>query len=242
MINLHTHSTFSDGKNTPEEIINEAIRLGMEKIGFSDHSYVPFDSWYCMHPEVYPEYQKEIRALAEKYKDRIEVLCGIEQDYYTEVKPDGFDYIIGSMHYILIDGNYVHVDWKEEILKDAAEKYFGRDIMCIVELYFEQLTGLFNKVNADMIGHVDLITKFNENDRLFDTKSQRYIKAWKSCVDELLKHNVPFEINTGAISRGYRTTPYPSADIKEYIIKNGGKLIYSSDSHSKDTLCFGFDE
>ena len=50
-----------------------------------------------------------------------------------------------------------------------------------------------------------------------------------------------FEINTGAISRGYRTQPYPSADIRSYIKAKGGTFILSGDSHSADTLCFQFD-
>ena len=28
--NLHTHTTFCDGKNTPEEMVQAAISLGME--------------------------------------------------------------------------------------------------------------------------------------------------------------------------------------------------------------------
>ena len=36
--NYHTHTTYCDGKNTPEEIVLEAIRLGLDTIGFSGHS------------------------------------------------------------------------------------------------------------------------------------------------------------------------------------------------------------
>ena len=42
--NLHTHSVFSDGKSTPEEIVIEAIKQGLKVIGLSDHSPVPFAS------------------------------------------------------------------------------------------------------------------------------------------------------------------------------------------------------
>ena len=38
MFDLHMHTTWSDGKNTPEEMIEEAIRLGLETVGISDHS------------------------------------------------------------------------------------------------------------------------------------------------------------------------------------------------------------
>ena len=66
------------------------------------------------------------------------------------------------------------------------------------------------------------------------------IAAWKKAVDKLLPFDVPFEINTGAISRGYRTSAYPHEDIIAYIKENGGRLILSSDSHAVDTIAFGY--
>ena len=39
--NLHQHSIFCDGKNTPEEVVQEAIAKGFGAIGFSSHCYMP---------------------------------------------------------------------------------------------------------------------------------------------------------------------------------------------------------
>ena len=36
LVDRHIHSTFSDGENTPEEIVQEAIKRKMTEIGFSD--------------------------------------------------------------------------------------------------------------------------------------------------------------------------------------------------------------
>ena len=52
---------------------------------------------------------------------------------------------------------------------------------------------------------------------------------------------IPFEINTGAIARGYRQLPYPAPEILSYIAKNGGKVILTSDAHSPENLCYRFD-
>ena len=38
--NLHTHSTFDDGKNTIEETVLSAIEKGFDSIGFSGHAYM----------------------------------------------------------------------------------------------------------------------------------------------------------------------------------------------------------
>ena len=42
-VNLHTHTCFCDGKNTPEEMVISAIEKGMDVLGFSGHSSSSFD-------------------------------------------------------------------------------------------------------------------------------------------------------------------------------------------------------
>ena len=86
-VNLHNHSTFSDGAHVPEEIVLAAIEKNMLGIGFSDHSYTDFDPSYCMLPERYAEYHRTIDALKEKYADKIKVFKGIELDYRS--RPEG---------------------------------------------------------------------------------------------------------------------------------------------------------
>lgn len=100
---------------------------------------------------------------------------------------------------------------------------------------------------------------------LFDTSDERYIAAWKKAIDRIFDDCAErygkgyrnrleklgvleagdkpvFEINTGAISKGYRTLPYPSADQIAYIKSKGGALILNSDSHAAGTICYGFNE
>ena len=85
--NYHTHTHFCDGKNSPEEMVLQAIRLGCPELGFSGHSYLPFGTDYCMTPEKTRQYQAEIRRLQEKYAGQIKILLGIEQDYFSETLP-----------------------------------------------------------------------------------------------------------------------------------------------------------
>lgn len=242
LFDLHVHTNYSDGKNTPEEVVKSAIEKGMDCLGFSDHSYTFFDEVYCMTKEDTEKYIDEITALKEKYKSQTKILCGIEQDIFANEPTDRYDYVIGSVHYIKIGDEYVPVDETPQKLIDAAEKHFGGDIYKLTELYFDTAGQVIEKTNADIIGHFDLITKFNEGGKMFDETDPRYVSAWQKAVDRLIPSGKPFEINTGAISRGYRTSPYPSKAIAEYIRDKGGKFILSSDSHSADTLCFVFDE
>ena len=239
---LHAHSTYCDGKNTPREMVEAALKKGLNTFGISGHSYTAFDTSYCMQKEDIPRYIEELHYLRAEYFDRIHVLCGVEQDYYSDYPTDSFDYVIGSVHYILAGGEYIPVDETAEILKDAAEKHFSGDIYALIEEYYRTVADVVNKTGCDIIGHFDLITKFIEREPIFDTAHPRYVAAWQSAADELLKTGVPFEINMGAITRGYRTQPYPSSEIVAYIKAHGGQLVLSSDAHSCDAIAYDFDK
>ena len=239
---LHVHTTFSDGKNTPEEMVLAAIEKGMECIGFSDHSYAEEDLDFCITKENIEVYRKTIAALKEKYAGKISVLCGIEQDLYADVPAEGYDYVIGAVHRVKAGDTYVCVDHKPEIIIDGVNRYFDGDYYGLAEEYFRTLSSLADMDGINIIGHFDLLTKFNQGGKFFDESHPRYVAAWKAAADRLLLKKIPFEINTGAISRGYRTQPYPAGPIREYIRKKGGSFILSSDSHKAENLCFEFEK
>ena len=62
MINtdLHVHSLFCDGKDTPEDIVKMAIEKGIKNLGIVVHSYLPFDKDYCLNENRYGEFINEI--------------------------------------------------------------------------------------------------------------------------------------------------------------------------------------
>lgn len=239
MKDLHVHTTYCDGKNTPEEMVLSAIEKGLTTIGFSVHSYTDFDLSYCIKKEQIESYITEINSLKEKYKDKIEILCGVEMDILSDMDAEKFDYKIGSVHYVETESGYEAIDLSERDFIKTAEKMGGFYEMA--EKYYEFVAKL-GKVKPDIIGHFDLITKYNEGNRLFDTKNPRYVNAWKKAADALIPLNVPFEINTGAISRGLRKTPYPAPQIIEYLKAKGAKFIMNGDTHAKENLCFEFEK
>ena len=111
--NYHTHTTYCDGNSTPAEIVREAVSLGMREIGFSGHSYTECDS-YSMSKENTRAYISAVRQLQKKYTGSIKILLGIEQDYYSEEPTEGYDYVIGSVHFVKKDGVYLSVDASKE--------------------------------------------------------------------------------------------------------------------------------
>ena len=78
--NLHVHTTYADGRDTPEEIIIEAISRGFESIGFSEHTYMPFSTYpYQMTVEQMADYKKEISELKSRYKGKIDIFIRFGQ-------------------------------------------------------------------------------------------------------------------------------------------------------------------
>lgn len=237
----HLHTDLCDGKNTAEQMVQRAIELGCPEIGFSGHAYMDFDSSWCMSLENTEIYKRTIKELKEKYKDKITVYMGIEQDYYSCLDTSDYDYVLGSVHYILKDGVYLPVDLSFDAVNDFVKKYYSGDMYAYCEDYYKLVADLYNKTRCDIIGHVDLCTKFNEGGRQYDTANERYIKCATDAVTALLDTPAVFEINTGAISRGYRTESYPENFILDMIGRSGKKFIINSDTHSISTVDFGLE-
>ena len=86
------------------------------------------------------------------------------------------------------------------------------------------------------MGHFDLIAKFNEGDKLFDTGHPRYVAAAMAALDRLAERDVICEINTGAMSRGYRSAPYPAPALLRAMRERNIPICVTGDSHSAAAL------
>ena len=242
LYNYHTHTTFCDGKTPAEEMVQKAIEFGLSELGFSGHSYTPFDLEPCMTLEGTEEYKKQINSLKEKYKDKIKILLGIEYDYYSDCSLEGYDYILGSVHYLYKNGEYLCTDLSRQLQIDTVNKHYGGDFYSYIEDYYKTVADLYNKTKCYIIGHFDLIVKYNADGSLFDVNHPRYIAAWQAAADAIIKTPAVVEINTGGMARGHVNEPYPSKEIIEYFKSHGKKMIFSSDCHNKDFLLCGYEE
>ena len=230
MTDFHIHTSYCDGNDTPREMVEEAINRGFSAIGFSGHSYVSFDDC-CMSLENTEHYRRDIATLKQEFDGRLEIFCGIEQDFYSPYPPLNFDYVIGSVHYIKKGDEYHPVDLSLQVLDKLLEEHYNNDFDSFAEDYFQLLTDVVSVTNADIIGHFDLLSKFSEQyPRPF---TDRYKTAALTALHELLKYDRPFEINVGAITRGYRTSPYPADFILKEIRSQGGRIIINGDCHNK---------
>lgn len=233
--NLHTHTIFCDGKNKAEEIVQKALFKGFSSIGFSGHGYMAHDLSYCIKDT--NEYIKTIKSLKEKYKNDIQIYLGLEEDITEPCIRADFDYIIGSSHYINYNGRYIPIDLSKDGFKELLGLFNG-DFLSLSKSYYETFCDYILKRKPDIVGHFDLVTKYDEDIFL----NQNYLELSEKYMKIALLSDSLFEVNTGAMARGYRKTPYPYENLLYIIKKNDGKIILNSDCHDCEQLDFGFSD
>ena len=184
-------------------------------------------------------YVREITHMKEKYKKDIEVYLGIEEDAFYPSSRVDFDYIIGSSHYCFVDGTYYPIDSNYDYFKKCLS-LFNNDPISMAHAYYKPFCDYIHKTKPDIIGHFDLITKFDESKNQIFLENQAYTKIAEEYIQYAAKSGCFFEVNTGAISRGLRTTPYPYQNLLYILKKNGNGIVLSSDSHDISTLAYGF--
>ena len=113
--------------------------------------------------------------------------------------------------------------------------------MSYAKEYYSTLAKLPDYGDFDIVAHFDLITKHSDNVKFFDESSKDYHNLSVE-VAEVLSKKIPFfEVNTGAISRGWLDDAYPSAEFRAILRSRGVRFVLSSDAHSADALDCAFD-
>lgn len=235
--NVHTHTTFCDGKDSIGDMTLAAISAGFDTLGFSFHSYTPFDTSYCIRD--YPAYMRELTRVRRAYADRICILDGVELDLFGE-RPPHSDFVIGSVHYLKEGGNYYPVDESPQKFKEVIDGVYRGDAYAAVRAFYAQVATLPTAIAPDIYGHFDLITVFNNGGVFFDEGDARYISAALSAADALPKGAV-VEVNLGRLFRGSGGI-YPSPWLLCELAARGCRFMLSSDAHCAQALGYMFDE
>lgn len=242
LINFHIHSTGSDGKLTPEEVVKEAIRAGISYMCFTDHYKQPDHidpKWNTdgFHSEIYV---KEVKRLQKEYQSKINISFGAEFDWLenyrawtiNEIKKQKYDYLIGSVHLLYHPERYHSLDngkdGKNKWLDSA--KHFG-DVENIVKEYYKQVRLMAKSGLFDSIGHFDVIKLYNKDPSLFLEDSDWYRQEIGKTLDEVAKARMAIEINI----RGFYKTigiQYPSFWILQEARKRNIPITIGTDAHS----------
>jgi histidinol-phosphatase (PHP family) len=246
MINLHTHTCYSDGSDLPETYVTEAITKGITGLGFSDHSPLPFENTFALKEEKTLEYCNTIRGLKEKYSCKMNIFLGMEVDFIpgTGHEPRYFkdqfmlDYWIGSVHLVknqntgglwFIDGPRV------EIYDDGLDKVFDGDIKKGLKAYFGQINEMVEVWKPDVVGHLDKIRMHNHG-RYFSESDPFYISLVNETLALVKKAGSIVEVNTRGIYKKRSETLFPADPILERIHALQIPVIISSDAHKPHEL------
>lgn len=235
----HLHSKFSgDSEAMPEEMIQQAIQLGMTAMCFTDH----YDIDYPDEPELFlfdiDNYFKELSQLKDKFSSKIQIRIGIELGLQKHLQKEcqaivtkyPFDFIIGSSHVVNHKDPYYPAYFEERNEKECYYEYFQ-----------SILDNLAVFQDFDVYGHIDYIVRYGPN------KNQFYsYEAYHGILDDILKtcisKHIGLEANTGGLAYGLgHTNPHP--DILRRYRELGGEIItIGSDAHKPERLGFEFDK
>lgn len=230
--NYHTHTTRClHATGTDEEYVLSALKGGFEILGFADHTPWKYHTDYVadmrMLPDQLPGYVESLRALREKYKDRIQIKIGLECEYFPEymhwlkeqIREYGLDYVIFGNH-------FYHTDEKFP--------YFGhhttnRDML---DLYEESaIEGMESGVYC-CLAHPDLFMRSYPAWDRHCTLTARHI-----CRTAARLH-IPLEYNVGYMAyneeRGLET--YPCPDFWRIATNEGCTAIIGLDAHHNTDL------
>ena len=241
----HTHTTFSDGSNSVEEMLEQAVNLGWNEIGISDHlqihKYIDKVAEYHIYERIQKKTFKEresdllkhiehIRKAAKKYPLR--VLIGLEVDYFSYngweeefrsfIKGMDVDYLILGSHFCF-DENDMIMDFGDASKPAHISNHFNN-----MQKGIE--SGLFK-----FVAHIDYIRKYQPM-RMEDFKPEIL-----GVLDALKKHNVATEFNSKGFSIGIGG-PSPSNWVLEELRNRNIPIAISDDAHSVNMLGIHFEE
>jgi histidinol-phosphatase (PHP family) len=252
MANYHCHSRFDDGHGELEEYVQAALGKGLRTLGFSGHAPVPFACDWTIPSPLLPEYLETARRLQATYRDRIELLVGLEVDYIpditsprtAEIRAMNLDFTVGSVHFLgrLADGELWTADGPPKELEQGVAESFSGDIRKTVEGYFGRVRDMVDKAAPDIIGHFDVIKKNNRDARYFSEEASWYRDAVIQTLDAVAASPCILEVNTGGIVRGTSGALYPSEWILAECLKRDIPLMINSDAHWPEQLDGYYDE
>jgi histidinol-phosphatase (PHP family) len=237
----HAHTTFVDGKSTPEEMVLAAVQAGFVSLGFSEHGPQTVDPAYGLRDGDVDAYRDAVRALREKYADQIAIHLGVERDIYSHARRGDYDYILGACHYFLYGESFCPVDGSFETLRAYRDEIRGGDGAGMAASYFEMAGRYASEYRPDIIAHFDLVKKQNKDGRLYDPDDPAVVKSAFEALARIRESGALLEVNTGGMARGYMDRPYPDMRYLKRWRELGGRVIAGSDCHFAPLIAFGFD-
>ena len=242
--NAHVHSSWCDGENTAREMAKAACAARFSALGYSSHAPANYETGFPGVGDT-AAYRAEIAAVKEEYSGKLAVFCGLEQDDYSLADRRGaYDYIIHSVHYFpMIEGRCDPVDRSSESARATFVTRYGGDGLAMAEDYFELLAFGVRTFKPDIVGHYDLITKFNSAGFMFDESSKAYMDTAVRYLDDVIEtagaYGGMIEVNTSGMRYRADRRPYAGAPfLLRRLREKKARVIITADSHSAEGIAY----
>jgi histidinol-phosphatase (PHP family) len=246
----HSGSYCRHAKDELAAVIETAIERGFTHYGLSEHC--PRDRAQDLYPEehdlgpgglaeAFAAYTARAFELRGRYADRIELVVGFETE---RLPPDGwaarmrelrasapFEYVVGSVH----DVDGVYVDYAAEQTAQLAERLGGRD--ALHARYFDAVTDMVETLRPEIVGHIDLVRKFDGPAAGFTSAVQPHIER---ALEAVAACGAALDVNCGAFRRGLSPV-YPLPDLLARAARMGIPVTLGDDSHGVSSVGVGLD-
>jgi histidinol-phosphatase (PHP family) len=229
----HMHTPLcKHAEGLPGEYAAQAQRRGLKGIIVTCHSPMPdgFSAPVRMRPEQFDEYLALIAGAADEWRGRVEVLPGMESDYFPGMESwleklhqrAPFHYILGSVH---------------PQIKEYTAKYFAGDWPEFHQGYYNQLalaaeTGLF-----DCLSHPDIVK--NQGSEFWNVEA--LMPDICRALDRIAKTGVAMELNTSGLLKVIKEMNPAPAIIRE-IQKRGIPMTIGADAHEPGRVADKYEE
>jgi len=226
IVDLHNHTPLCNhAEGSIDAYIQSAIASGTKIFGFSDHAPMDFDPKYRMRFDQMAQYEADVKAAKERYKDDIQILLAYEVDYLPghmdkRVLEADVDYLIGSVHFLEgwgFDNPEFLAKWNEQNVDEVWRKYF------------DTITAMAERQLFDIAGHLDLIKVFN----FMPKEDVRNLAS--NALDAIKDNGMVIEVNIAGYRKPVKEA-YPSKELLEEAYKREIPITLSSDAHTPQQI------
>lgn len=223
--NYHTHTPRClHAVGGEEEYIAAARSNGMRILGFSDHAPQWFREDYYSNMRMYPhqltEYCDTIRELQKKYAGQMEILLGVEAEYYPMIFDDLVKHLRDNGVQYMILGQH----WAGH---EVGEIYSGRPNGDAAQLqrHCRQTMDAINTGYFTYIAHPDTFN-FTGDAKIYESHIRPLCREAKAC-------GIPLEINLLGLGEGRH---YPNPRFWQIAAEENCRCVIGFDAHTPQAL------
>lgn len=213
------------------EYVEEAIRQGLTTLGFADHAPHCYPEGYKrsrMLEAQLAEYVGTINKLKKLYADRIEILCGLEMEYYPALFEKDLELYrsVEGLDYLILGQHYCHNEYDTEYHVTRVTEVDQEDLLTT---YVNQVIEAMKTGRYLYVAHPDNVV-YGGSPAHYDQEMHRLCKTAHAL-------KIPLEINLS----GYRykaTSPndYPNDRFWKIAGEEHCTAVLGSDSHRPNKI------